>query len=155
MNNYEFLSFDDLLKSCEVKIINFLYDYSLLDRYSLDVRKVLLYFLVKEFNEKLHNRRLLIYHTHVISDNHELLEHFPKDELNKFFNRICSTIKKITRRVFFISSKKKIPTKENIDYLEGEVIDEIVLLKNEEPDLKKLKEFLHKHKLSEMFKTIH
>jgi hypothetical protein len=155
MNNFEFLSFDDLLKSCETRIINFLYEYNLLEKYSLDVKKVLLYFLVKEFNEKLHNRKLLIYHTHHISDDHELLEYYSKEDLNKFFNKLCSKIKKITKRLFFIQSKNKLPSKGHLDQLEGEVVDEIILLNNEEPDLKKLKDFLHTHKLGEMFTSIH
>lgn len=153
--NYTFISFDDLLKSCEARIINFLYDYQLLEKYSPDVKKVLLYFLIKEFNEKLHDRKLLIYHTHTISGDHELLEFYSKEELDKFFNKLCLKIKKITKRLFFISKDTKLPVKGEIHLLDGSIIDEIVLLNNEQPDLKQLKTFLSKHKLGEMFTSIH
>jgi hypothetical protein len=155
MQNYEFLSFDSLLSSAEVKIINFLHDYDLLSKFTLDVKKVLLYFLVKEFNDQLHNRKLLIYHAHAISDRHELLEYYPKENLDIFFNKLCSKIKKITKRLFFITSQNKVPKKGNIHLLDGEIIDEIILMNNEEPSLKELKEFLHKHNLKDIFTSIH
>lgn len=119
------------------------------------MKKVLLYFLIKEFNEKLHDRKILIYHTHIISGDHELLEFFPKEELDKFFNKLCLKIKKITKRLFFISKDTKLPVKGAIHLLDGSIIDEIVLLNNEQPDLKQLKTFLSKHKLGEMFTSIH
>lgn len=153
--NYSFISFDDLLKSCETKIINFLYDYQLLDKFCIDVKKVLLYFLVNEFNEKLHDRKLLIYHTHTISTDHELLDFYTMEDLNKFFNKLCLKIKKITKRLFFISKNTKLPKKGGIHLLDGSIIDEIMLLNNEQPDLKQLKTFLSKHKLGEMFTSIH
>jgi hypothetical protein len=152
--NYTFVSLDELLKSCEVKIINFLYDYSLLDRWSLDVKKVLLYFMVHELNDVLKNRRTLVYHTHQLLDDHELLEYYSADDLNKFLNKLCTKIRKITKRLFFIKDCSKINT-DRLSQLDGEVLDEIILLDNQEPDLKQLRDFLNKHRLSDMFRSIH
>jgi hypothetical protein len=110
---------------------------------------------VREINERLHNKKLLIYHTHSISPDHELLKYYPKESLDVFFNKLCTKIKKITNRLFFINSKRKIPSKSQVDQLEGEVIDEVVLLDNTiEPDLKKLRDFLHKHNLKDLFDSL-
>ena len=151
----EFISFDELLSSIEVELVNILFDYKLLDKFSLDAKKILLYFLVRDINDRLHNKKMLIYHTHSISDDHEILKYYPKDKLDVFFNKLCSKIKKITNRLFFITSKRKIPSKSQIDQLEGEVIDEVILLDNTiEPDLKKLRDFLHKHNLKDLFDSL-
>lgn len=151
---YEFLSFDELLRDCEVKIMNSLYEYSLLDKFSLDVKKILLYYLVHEFSDKLKNPKLLIYHSKQISKKHELVEYYEKKDLDILFNRLCSKIKKITGRLFFISDRRKLPNAGVLEKLDGEVIDEIILLDNIQPDIKKLKEFLHSHKMKELFTSI-
>lgn len=150
---YNFLSLDQVLDKCELNIINFLYDYDLLKTFSPDVKKVIMYFLIKEMNDIFENRNSLIYYTSDISDSRELLEYFPKDKLLIFLKKLSRKIRRITKRMFFIKSGN-IPNG-NIDSLDGEVVDEIILLNNQEPDLKELKRFLHDQRLGDMFKSIH
>jgi len=149
---YEFKSVDDFLRSFEVEIINALFDYDLLKKFTPDAKKVILYLFVKHVNESLHNQKLLIYHSQVLDDNHELFNHYEKDKVDVFINKICVKIKSATNRLFFLNNKKKLPTIEIFDKLDGSVQDEITLLKNEEtPDPKRLQEFLHRCKLSDLF----
>ena len=152
---YNFISIDELLFSIETDLINLLFDYSLLNKFDKNVKKVILYFLVKKINDALHVRSLLIYHNPVLNDTHELFNHYPKDKLNKFIMQICTTIKRTTNRLFFISKKVKIPAQSTLDLLDGTVQDEIILLKNvETPNLKKLKEFLDANNLKELFASM-
>ncbi len=152
---YTFIAFDQILAESEKSILDFLYDYKLLDKFVPDVKKVFLYFLIHRINEYLKDRKVLIYHNSQISDTHELLEYFPKDKVDQFCNKLCNKIKKITKRLFYVTNVQVMPTKGNIEMLDGEIIEEVVLLNNEEPDYKVLKDFLHKNRLTDMFRSIH
>lgn len=152
---HEFISIDQFITSFEPKLMNLLYDYNLLDKFNLDVKKVILHLFVLNFNNKITNRKLLFYHNHILADNHELLKYYNKDKLNIFINKVCAKLKKTTNRLFFITNKKPIPSWDFFDKLDGEIQDEIILLRNNEnPDPKKLKEFLHTCKLEDLFDNL-
>ena len=103
---HEFSSIDQFISSFEVELINILYDYNLLQKFNLDAKKVILYFFVKKFNDRMTNTKLLFYHSHELDSEHELLKYYDKTSLNNFINKICVKIKKTTTRLFFISKKK-------------------------------------------------
>ena len=151
---YNFLSLDDFISSFEVDLVNLLDEYQLLSKFSLDAKKVILYVIVNKLNEKLHDKNLLIYHSHTLSPYHELLKYYPSDKFNNYINKLCAKIKKVTGRLFFIKSSKKIKNVQHLNELDGSIMDEIILMDNTEVEAKNLKKFLHEHNLKELFDSL-
>jgi hypothetical protein len=152
---YDFKSIDQIISDLETHLINTLFDYNLLSKFDINVKKIMMYFLIQSINDNLHNHNLFIFHNHSLNPNHELFNHYPKDKIDIFINKICVKLKKTTNRVFFIKNNTTIPSTGKLDELDGSVLDEVILLNNEkEPDRKKLKFFLQKHNLKDMFDSI-
>jgi hypothetical protein len=152
---YDFKSIDQIITELEIPLINTLFDCNLLSKFDINVKKIIMYFLIQSINDNLHNHKLFIYHNHTLQSNHELFNHYPKDKIDNFINKICVKLKKTTNRVFFVKNNTTIPLTGKLDELDGAVLDEVILLNNEkEPDRKKLKSFLQKHNLKDMFDSI-
>lgn len=152
---YDFLSIDEFVSSFEKELMDILYDYGLLTKFSRDSKKVLFYLFFKNLNDVFENHRLLLYHNHVLNSDHELLKYFPEKDLNTFINRLCSKTKKLTHRLIYIKSNRQIPKKSHINDLDGEVVDQVILIKNEKPSsMKDLKKVLDEVNLSELFNNL-
>lgn len=151
---YEFLSLDEFLTSFEREYINLLNEYDLLDKFNPDAKKIFMYLFINKFNEVLQNPKLLLYYNQRISDDHEVLLYCPKDKFQTFLHRLCAKLRKITGRVFYISKKIKIPSQAPMGQLDGTIQDEVILLNDVEITPQKLKEFLHKHNLKELFDSL-
>lgn len=153
---YSFQSIDEFLFKHETEIINSLYDYNLLTKFSLSVRKIIIYYFVKNIEKELtENPNLLFYHTNVLSDSHELFSYFEKDKIEKLILRLVNSIKKVTHKVFVLGKRIKIPSKSKIDDLDGAVLDELSVLDFQKPiNPKDLKNFLDTCHLPELFKSI-
>jgi hypothetical protein len=152
---YDFLSVDEFISSFEKELMDVLYDYGLLTKFSRDSKKVLFYLFFKHLNDVLENPKLLLYHNHVLNSDHEILQYYPEKDLNTFVNKLCSKTKKLTRRLIYIKSNRQIPKKSHINDLDGEVVDQVVLINNEKPsNLKDLKKLLDEVNLTELFKNM-
>lgn len=152
---YDFLSIDEFLKSFEKELMDMLYDYDLLKKFSRDAKKVIFYVFFNKLNERLSNHKLLLYHNHVLNSDHEMLQYYSEKDLNTFINKICAKTKKLTHRLIFIKSDRQLPKKSHINDLDGEVIDQVILINNEKPtNLKDLKEFLETINLTDLFQNM-
>lgn len=155
---YTFWSVDDFIYSFEKELIDMLYDYQLLDKFTPNVKKIIVYIFINKLNWILHEKNVLLYHTGCLDEKHELFHYFDYNKLNKFINKICKNIKKVTYKLFFIKNKIDIDSA-NIHELDGEIQDEIILLNNNKVEYEKLKEFLSNYNLKDLFdsfsKTIH
>lgn len=156
---HKFISINQLLSELEKDFINLLYDHNLLNKLDKNAKKLFIYFFIHKINEVLHDKHLLIYHNKRLSSNSNLLTCFNdssniEDKWNDLINKLCNKIKQITNRLFFISNKIDIPRIGKINELDGEIVDEIILMKNETPDLKRLNDFLKKNNLKNIFASI-
>lgn len=148
----KFISIDEFFDSFEVELLNLLYDYGLLEKFDKTAKKVILYVFIQKLNDLLHDKSVLLYSNKNLASTFKILNHFPHDKLNQFIVQICFTVKKHTKRLIFVSPKTTTIDSKDID---GEIVDELILLQNQkEPDLKKLKDFLVKHNLKDMFASI-
>jgi hypothetical protein len=150
---YSFESIDDFLTSIETDIINVLFDYKLLDKFDRNVKKIIFHFFVRKFGERINlNKDLLFFHSRSFQDSHELFKYYDKEKLTVFLNKICVKLKKLTKRILFLNQETILPNNAFINDLEGNVVDEILLLKAKDTvDLKKLKSFLDENSLTELF----
>lgn len=149
---YSFESIDEFIFSIEKDIMDMLYDYGLLTKFSLNAKKVFMYIFIQKINERLSDKSLLFYYGDSISTTHEFLNHFSPEKVNPFIKKICTKLKKVTNRIFYMKSLVSIPERSSMEELDGSVIDEIVLLDYQDPiNPKKLKEFLEQHHLKDMF----
>lgn len=151
---YRFISINEFLKSFQVELINFLHDYDLLTCYSIHTKKVILFFFMNKLNELLKDHSIILYHNHILSEDYELLEHYDKEKLTKFIDKLCSTVKKLTKRLIFIRTNKTLPLNARIDEVDGGIVDELILLNEKDVDLKDLKKFLDKCRLQDLFSGI-
>ena len=151
---YRFISINEFLKEFEIELANFLYDYDLTNKFCKNAKKVVLYFFIKKINNKLKEHDIILYHNHLIDETYTLYDYYPKEDFDKFIDKICSSVKKLTKRLIFIKPTKKIPSKATINEMDGGIIDELILLDQQDIDLKKLKEFLEKCKLKDLFSGI-
>lgn len=149
---HRFISIDEFIASFEVELLDIYYEYGLLEKFDRTAKKVFLWIFIQKLNDLLHDKTVILYFNGRISENHELNKHFMHDKLNKFIEQICFRVKKHINRLIFVSPNTVIDSTKELD---GEIIDELILLNNEKfPDLKKLKDFLQKHNLTEMFASL-
>lgn len=150
---HRFVSLDEFLTSFEVELSNMYYDYDLIThKFDKTIKKVFLYVFIHKLNDLLQDKSVIIYHNGKVRENYELAIYYPYDKLNAFIGRVCSTIQQHTKRLITVSANTVINSGEELD---GDVIDQLVLLNNEKyPDLKKLQLFLKKHNLKEMFASL-
>jgi hypothetical protein len=152
---YTLISIDEVLSNIETDVVNLLYDYHLLTKFTPDVKKIIMYFFIHEFNNRIKDSSVRFYHSHILSDSHELLKYYERDKLDKHINKICQKLKKLTGKLFFIKSNIKVPSKSSIDGLDGCIADELILSDySESIDPRKLKEFLHDNNLGDMFSNL-
>jgi len=152
---YKFESIDEFLFSIETEIINILYDYNLLIKFTPDVKKVIMYVFIYNFNERMHNNVGIFYHTKELSNNHELMNYFEKSKLDAFINKICVKLKKVTHKIIFVKPTIIIPSESRIDDLDGSIVDELVLMDYSKPiDVKSLRHFLDNNRLGHMFESM-
>ena len=76
--------------------------------------------------------------------------------MEDFINSTCIKIKKVTNKLCYIKNDEMVTNKaSSIDNMDGSVIDEILLLENKSPiDPKKLRDFLKKHHLGDLFASM-
>jgi len=150
---YTFQNIDRFLYSIEREIIDVLFEYKLLSKLDRNVKKIIFFYFVKRFGDKISNNGdLLFFHDNTFSENHELFCYYEKEKLINFLNKICKKLKIVTNRLFFLKNKADIPNHSLVNDLEGSVIDEVLLLKNKTPvDPKKLKSFLDENSLKDLF----
>lgn len=152
---YTLIPIDEVLSNIETDVVNLLYDYQLLTKFTPDVKKIIMYFFIHEFNNLIKDSSIRFYHSHILSDSHELLKYYEKDKLDKHINKICKKLKSLTGKLFFIKSNIKVPIKSSIECLDGCIADELILSNYAESiDPKKLKEFLHDNNLGNMFSNL-
>lgn len=153
---FNFKTIDEFLFSIEKEIIDLLYDYKLLVKFDLNVKKIIFYVFVKRMSELLvSDKDLLLYHNNLFSESHELFQYFDKDKLITHLNKICKKIQKATNRIFYIKNKITLPNRSLVSELDGSVIDEVVLLKDKKPiDPKNLITFLSSIHLTELYKNL-
>ena len=149
---HHFESIDHFLFSIEREIVEILYEHDLLRKFDANVKKVIFYMFLNSISERLNDTDLLFYHSGTLSDLHELGQYFDKSKLDNYINKLCITIKKSTNKLFFLKQKITLPTKSLIHDLDGSVMDEIFLLKEQRPvDPKVLLNFLKKSNLKNLF----
>lgn len=150
---YQFENVDRFLFSIEKEIMDVLYDYKLLSKLDRNVKKIIFYYFVKRFGDKINsNKDLLFFHDNMFCDSHELFSHYDKEKLTNFINKICIKLKRVTNKLFFLKKKMDLPNQALINELEGSVIDQVMLLSAENPvDPKKLKSFLEENSLKDLF----
>jgi hypothetical protein len=153
---YQFENVDRFLFSIEKEIVDILFEYKLLSKLNKDVKKIIFYYFVKKIGDKINNNRnLLFFHDNSFSDDHELFQHYDKEKLTIFINKICVKLKKVTNKLFFLKKKIDLPQQALINELEGSVIDQVLLLSLENPvDPKKLKSFLEENSLKDLFTNL-
>lgn len=146
------ISIEDFFKSWQIEYINLLESCNLLNNFKPDAKKLLVYFFIKNLNEKIHNSNIILYHDMNLTNSLEVFKYFDYDKFLSFFNKVTTKIKTLTGKIIIIKDNKKINFSKSIfENLDGELQDEILLLKEVIPDIKKLKEFLHSYKLSDIF----
>ena len=154
MQLYRFISISETLLSCQKGIMDDLFTYDLLSKFGKDVKKIIIYHFIKTVNIFLKNKDIILWHDHNITEECELLKYFPEDKLNTFIDKLSSKIKKLTRRLIFLKVGSNPKLKPHFNTLDGEIVDEIILLNNQKPENpKKLLEFLHEHNLGELFNS--
>jgi len=153
---YSFQSIDDFLFKNELTIINSLYEYDLLNKFNPSVKKLFFYYFVKGIEEEFsNNHNLFFYHDRKLSDEHELFQYFPKEEIEKHVNRITNALRRVTNRIFFLTKKGNVPKKAHLHELDGCLVDEISVLNFQKPvDPKELKKFLDSCYLPDLFKKL-
>jgi hypothetical protein len=154
--HYEFVSVDKFLFSIETEIINTLYDYSLLKKFDRNVKKIIFYIFVKRVGDYIvEHPSCLFYHNNKLSSNHELFSHFEEEKLTSYFNKICTKLKKVTKRVLFLNDVQKLPESGLLFEQDGNIIDEIILLESSKPvNYKELSDFLESHSLKDLFSNL-
>ena len=151
----KFQSIDRFLLSIEKEIMDILFDYNLLEKFSPSAKKILFYVLVKRISDQLKDPDLYFHHGGRISEDHELCKYFDPDKLNEFINRICHRIKDTTNRLFFINHRVILPTETLLQELDGSVMDQILLLKEKTPvSPRDLRKFLDRHHLKNLFESL-
>jgi len=161
MRDTSFISLDSILGTIEVPLINILLSYNLLTKITPDVKKLIIYYMIRETNVILSDTSVVIYHNG-IDTNRELYtyftEHINGDKtiiLNKLFDKLARSIKKTTNRLIILSPSTPVPsTPESIALLDGEILDELACLQAKPADLRALKKFLNQYSLSDLFKSI-
>lgn len=153
---YQFEDVDRFLFSIEKEILDVLYDYKLLSKLDRNVKKIIFYYFVKRFGDKINNNNdLLFFHDNIFSDSHELFQYYDKEKLTNFINKICIKLKRVTNKIFFLKKKMDLPSQALLNELEGSVIDQLMLLSIENPvDPKKLKSFLEENSLKDLFTNL-
>jgi len=150
---YTFENIDRFLYSIEKEIIDVLFEYKLLSKLDRNVKKIIFFYFVKRFGDKISNNNdLLFFHDNTFSENHELFNYYEKEKLINFLNKICTKLKKVTNKIFFLKKKIDLPNTAFLNELEGSVMDEVLLLSIKSPvDPKKLKSFLDENSLKDLF----
>lgn len=150
---YTFENIDRFLYSIEKEIIDVLFEYKLLSKLDRNVKKIIFFYFVKRFGDKISNNNdLLFFHDNTFSENHELFNYYEKEKLINFLNKICTKLKKVTNKIFFLKKKMDLPNTAFLNELEGSVMDEVLLLSIKSPvDPKKLKSFLDENSLKDLF----
>lgn len=150
---YTFENIDRFLYSIEKEIIDVLFEYKLLSKLDRNVKKIIFFYFVKRFGDKISNNGdLLFFHDNTFSENHELFCYYEKEKLINFLNKICTKLKKVTNKIFFLKKKMDLPNTAFLNELEGSVMDEVLLLSIKSPvDPKKLKSFLDENSLKDLF----
>ena len=150
---YTFENIDRFLYSIEKEIIDVLFEYKLLSKLDRNVKKIIFFYFVKRFGDKISNNNdLLFFHDNTFSENHELFNYYEKEKLINFLNKICTKLKKVTNKIFFLKKKMDLPNTAFLNELEGSVMDEVLLLSVKSPvDPKILKSFLDENSLKDLF----
>jgi hypothetical protein len=150
---YTFENIDRFLYSIEKEIIDVLFEYKLLSKLDRNVKKIIFFYFVKRFGDKISNNNdLLFFHDNTFSENHELFNYYEKEKLINFLNKICTKLKKVTNKIFFLKKKIDLPNTAFLNELEGSVMDEVLILSIKSPvDPKKLKSFLDENSLKDLF----
>lgn len=150
---YTFENIDRFLYSIEREIIDVLFEYKLLSKLDRNVKKIIFFYFVKRFGDKISNNGdLLFFHDNMFSENHELFNYYEKEKLINFLNKIIVKLKKVTNKIFFLKKKMDLPNTAFLNELEGSVMDEVLLLSVKSPvDPKKLKSFLDENSLKDLF----
>lgn len=148
--NIKLYSIVDFFLEIQASFVDLCNSYGLLKHHiPRDSKKILLYLFVQHFNEKIKTRDTFFYFTGTLPDNLEVFEYFDKEKFCVFFRKICEKIRKLTKRIILL---KNIPDTDLID--NGEIKDELVLLRNYDVDPQKLKEVLHSLNLSQLFSEL-
>ena len=152
---HHFESIDHFLFTIEREIIETLYEHDLLVKFDSNVKKVIFYIFLNRISERLNDKDLLFYHSGVLSDLHELGQYFDKNKLDTYINKLCNEVRRSTNKLFFLKQKITLPTKSLIHDLDGSVIDEIFILKEQRPvDPKVLLSFLERTNLKSLFNKL-
>lgn len=153
---YRLESINNFLFSIETEIINLLYDYDSLNKFDKNAKKIIKYIFIQRLFDRFKENNLFFYHNGVLSESHDIFEYFPKHAMEDFINATCIKIKKVTNRLCYIKNDKMVTdVSSTIENMDGSVIDEILLLENKSPiDPKKLRDFLKKHHLDDLFTSM-
>lgn len=150
---HTFQSIDTFLYSIENEITDCLFEYKLLEKLDRNVKKIIFYYFVKNYGERIkEDPDLLFFHDHCFTEDHELFKLYDRDKTTVFLNKICVKLKRVTNRLFFLKNMTRVPEKAHVHDLDGGVVDEVLLLKVQNPvDPKKLKSFLEENSLKDLF----
>lgn len=153
---FKFQSIDDLLKSCEKEIIDYLYDCNLIEKWNKDTKKVIFYFFTRKFLQTIiDDEDMFFHHCKKLSTEHELFKYYDHDQLTKYLNSLCNKMSKMTNRVVCFRTMTEIPESGSLENLDGSIIDEILLLENKgKPSLEVIYDFLNKNNLKDLYKAI-
>jgi len=151
---FSFIDLYSIFKNCQKPIIDFLYDYDMLNKWSNDVKKTVIYFLLIEIDKVLKDKNVLIFIGDFYDYVFEITEYYSTDSIKKLLNDVFKKIGKLTKRTVVL--KKKVPSTQSLlSELDGELIDQILLLKHAPINQAELKKYLHSNRLKSIFNTIY
>lgn len=98
---------------------------------------------------------MVFYHNHTLSPDLEIFEYVDYAQFVAFFDKLARKIKKLTGKIFFIKNIQRVPKKmEYFQNLDGEIQDELLMIRDFEPDPKKIQDFLGNLRLKDIFQEM-
>jgi len=154
--HYQFVLLEDFFKTWQIEYINLLDSCGLLNKFTPDCKKILIYLFITHMNTLLSDRYLLFYHINTLSRDLEIFDYIDYDDFNLFMNKLVAKIRSLTGRMFTISQTRKslIHQSKHISELDGCIQDEILLLDTIKLNHKAMKEFLSSLRLKDIFKDM-
>jgi hypothetical protein len=150
---YNFTSIQNFFQQWQTNYINLLSSCGLLNRFTPDCKKLLIYLFLTNINKQLENKSLLFYHDGQLDDSLEIFQYFSREKFTIFFNKVTKKIRSLTGKIFFIpeGKKNKVPSTEYMFQLDGCIQDEILTLSTFQYDSSKVKKFLSEVNLKDIF----
>lgn len=152
-----FYPIENIINTCQVPTINFLDDWHLLNKWSLDTKKVFTHFFITEMSRLLDTVDYFVFTE--IPKCLEFFEIFEYSKFSVFFEKFIRKLKKMLNNRIIIITPMVYPhcieSEEELSFWYGEFYDEYVVQTNRQiPDnIKQFKKFLNKYSLIELQKT--